>query len=77
MEPDLGTRVEYVQQYYNSEEDDAESDPNKYPRVVTHTSDGKKRKVTDTHSTNWISPHKLLINRLIPETTPVAIRPIE
>ena len=51
--------------YYNSEEDDAESNPNSDPKVATHTSDGNKRKVTDTDTTNGNSPRKLLINRLI------------
>ena len=48
--------------YYNSEEDDAASDPNSDPKVATHTSDGKKRKFTDTETTNGNYPHKLLIN---------------
>ena len=48
--------------YYNSEEDDAESNPNSDPKVATHTSDGNKRKVTDTDTTNVNSPQKLLIN---------------
>ena len=30
--------------YYNSEEDDTESDPNRNPKVATHTSEVKKRK---------------------------------
>ena len=30
--------------YYNSEEDDAESNPNIDPKVDTHNSDGKKKK---------------------------------
>ena len=42
--------------YYNSEEDDAESDPNSDPKVATHTSEGKKRKVADTDTTNRNSP---------------------
>ena len=31
--------------YYNSYEDDAESDPESNQLVATHTSDGKKRKM--------------------------------
>ena len=41
--------------------------------VATHTSEGKERKVTDTDTTKGNSPHKLSINRLIPEITPVVI----
>ena len=44
--------------------------------VATHTSDGKKRKVTDTDTTNLKSPHKLLINRIIPDIIPVVILPV-
>ena len=50
--------------YYDSEKDDKESDPNSNPKVGTHT-------------TNVKSPHKLFINWLTPEITPVAIPPIE
>ena len=60
--------------YYNSEKDDAESDPNINPKVATHTSDGKKRKLNYTDTTNRNYPRKLLINRLIPEIIPVAIQ---
>ena len=63
--------------YYDSEEDGAESDPNSDPNVATHTSDGTKRKVTDTDTINGNSPSKLLINRLIPEIIIVAISPID
>ena len=52
--------------YYHPEEDDAESDPNSDPDVATHTIDGKKGKSIATDTTNRKSPHKLLINRLIP-----------
>ena len=52
--------------YYNSEEGDAESNPNRNPKLATHTSYRKKRKLTDTDTTNGDSSHKLLINRLIP-----------
>ena len=38
--------------YYNSDEDDTESDPKIDPLVATHTSDGNKRKLTDTDTTN-------------------------
>ena len=34
--------------------------------VATHTSDGNKRKITDTDTTNGNHPHKLLTNREIP-----------
>ena len=44
-------------EYYGSEEDDAAINPNRDPKVATHTSDGKKRKVTDTDTTNRNSPH--------------------
>ena len=59
--------------YYNSEEDDAESDTKIDQVVATHTSDGKKRKVADNYTTNGKFPHKILMNRLIPEITPVTI----
>ena len=59
--------------YYNLDEDDAESDSKGNQLVATHTSDGKKRKITDTDTTNGNSPQKLLINR----TIPVIIPPIE
>ena len=48
----------------NSEEDDAEIDPNRDPKVATYT-------------TNRNSPHKLFIKRLIPEIIPGAIPPID
>ena len=51
--------------YYNSDEDDAEGDPKGDPLVATHTSEGKKIKVTDTDTTNGNSPQKLLINGTI------------
>ena len=38
--------------YYNSDKDDAEFDPKSDPLVATNTSDGKKRKVTDTDTNN-------------------------
>ena len=62
---------------YDLEEDDAESIPNSNPKVSTHTSDVKKRKFTDTDTTDGNSPHKLLINRLIPEIIPATIPPID
>ena len=49
-------------EYYHSEEDDAESDPNRNPKVATYTSDGKKRKVTDTDTTIGNYPNKSLIS---------------
>ena len=45
--------------YYDSEEDDTESDPKSDSNVATHTTNG-----------NY--PHKLLINRLIPDIIPAA-----
>ena len=63
--------------YSNSEEDDSESDPNSNLNVATHTSDGKKIKISDTGTTNRKSQHKLLINRLIPYIIPVVIPPID
>ena len=62
--------------YYNSYEYDAESDSNSDPLVPTQTSDRKKIKVTDTDTTNGNSPHKILINRIIPETISVIASPI-
>ena len=56
--------------YYNSDKNDAEDEPKRNPLVDTHTSDGKKRKVTDTDTTNRNSPQKLLINRTIPTIIP-------
>ena len=41
--------------YYNSDENDAEGDTKRYPKLSTHTSDGNK-KVTDTANGN--SPQK-------------------
>ena len=61
--------------YYNLEEDGAESNPKSYQLVATTISDGKKRKVTDTDTTNRNSPHKLCINRLMLEIVPVVIPP--
>ena len=52
--------------YYNSDEDDAESDPKSDPLVATHTSDRKKREVTDTDTTKGNSPQKLLMNSTLP-----------
>ena len=62
---------------YNSEEDDAEINPKSDKLVTTHTSDGKKIKLTDTGTTNWNSPRKLLINPFIPEIIPVIVLPID
>ena len=41
----------------------AESDPKSDPLVDTHTSDGKKGKITDTDTTKGNYPHKLLTNK--------------
>ena len=57
--------------YYISDEDDAEGDPKSNSLVDTYTSDGKKRKVTDTDTTNRNSPQKLLINRTLPIIIPL------
>ena len=62
--------------YYNSDEDDAESYPKSDPLVATHNSDRKKRKVTDTDTTNRNSPQKLLINRTIPVIIPPIYPPV-
>ena len=56
--------------YCNSYEDDAESNPKSDPLVATHTSDGKKIKVTDTDTNNGNSPQKILINRTLPMIIP-------
>ena len=53
--------------YYNSDKNDAAGDPAKDPKVATHTSDKKKRKVTDTSNRNL--QQKLLINRILPIIT--------
>ena len=50
--------------YYDSEEDDAERDPNSDPKVATYI-------------TNVNPPHKLFINWLIPDIIPGAIPPID
>ena len=41
--------------------------------VANRTRDGKKIKLADTDTTNDNPPHKLLINRLIPEIISVVI----
>ena len=48
----------------NSEEDDAESDPNIDPKVATY-------------NTNGNYPHKLILNWIIPKIIPGAIVPID
>ena len=55
---------------YNSDEDDAESDQKRDSLVATHTSDRKKRKVTDADTTNINSPQKILIKRTLPMIIP-------
>ena len=68
-----------LQSTINDFEDDhsnknvAESNPKSYQLVATHTSDGKKIKITDTDTTKVNSPHKLLTNREIPDIIQVAI----
>ena len=46
--------------YYNSEEDDAESNLKSDQLVATHTSDRKKRKVADNDTTNGIFSTKII-----------------
>ena len=53
--------------YYNSDENDAEGDPERYPKVGTHINDGNKRKVADTSNGNL--QQKLLSNRTLPIIT--------
>ena len=57
--------------YYDSDENDAEGNPKSDPLLDTHTSDGKKIKVTDTDTINGNSPQKLLINRTLPIIVPL------
>ena len=59
--------------YYDSEEDDTESDPNRDTKLATNNSNKKKRKVTDTDTNKKYHPRKLLTNQLIPEIIPVEI----
>ena len=61
--------------YYNSDEYDAESDPNSDP-LATHNNDRKKIKFTDTDTINGNSPQKLLINRTLPIIIPPIYPPI-
>ena len=51
--------------YYNSDKNDAKSDPKSDQLVDTHNSDGKKIKVIDTDTNNENYPQKLLINRTL------------
>ena len=44
--------------------------------VASRTSDVNERKITDTDTTNRNSPHKLILNRLIPKIISGAIRQI-
>ena len=53
--------------YYESDENDARVDPARDQKVPTHTSDGKKRKVTDT--SNGSLQQKLSSNRTLPIIT--------
>ena len=55
--------------YYNSEKNDAEGDPRSNPKVATHTSDKKKRKVVNT--TNGNLRQKVLSNRTLPIITTI------
>ena len=63
--------------YYDSEEHDAVSDTKSDLLVATHTSDGNERKITDTDTTKINPPHKLILNRLIPNIIPGAIHLID
>ena len=56
---------------------DVESDPKSDSLVATRTSDGNKRKITDTDTTKINPPHKLILNRLIPNIIPGAIHLID
>ena len=51
--------------YYNSDKNYAEKDPKRDPKVATHASDEKRRKVTDTDTTKGNSPQNILINRTL------------
>ena len=53
--------------YYETEKNDANGDPASDPKVATHTSDGKKRKATDTSNGNL--QQKLLSNWTFPIIT--------
>ena len=52
--------------YYDSQKDDAKSDPKINSLVGTHISDRNKRKITDNDTTNRNFPYKLLTDREIP-----------
>ena len=58
---------------YHSDKNDAESNLKSDQLVYTQNSDRKESKVTDTDTIKGNSPHKLLINRLIPQIIPVVI----
>ena len=51
----------------NSNKNIIENNPKSDSFVDTHTSDGKKGKITDNDTTKGNYPHKLLTNREIPE----------
>ena len=63
--------------YYDSEEHDVVSEPKSDLLVSTRTSYGNERKITDTDTTNGNTPHKLILNRLIPNIIRGTIRPID
>ena len=65
----LDSKINYSA-YYNSDKYDAEGNPKSDPLVATHNIDGKKRKVTDTDTTNVSSPQDLFINRNLPMIIP-------
>ena len=51
-------------------ESDAEGDPKINILVATHTSDEKKRKVTDTYTTNVNSPQNIIDQLNLPNDHP-------
>ena len=52
-------------------------DPKIDSLVATRTSEVNERKITDIDTTNGNSPHKLILNRLIPKIIPGVISPID
>ena len=62
--------------YYNSDKDDAKSNPKRNQVVGTDTSDGNERKVTATDTTKGNSAHKLITNQKIPAVILAVIPPV-
>ena len=60
----------------HSNQNFAKSDPKSDQLIATHTSDGKKRKITDTDITKGNYPHKLLAKREIPAIIPTFVPPV-